>query len=361
VPSNGFRQRRSVLQQRLTAEHLDAFLVSSAANVRYLSGFTGSNGMLLVLPDSEAVFFTDPRYRIQAAQEADCHVKVGTGPLLNHALPILRKKKSQRVAFERSRMTFEMYQSLKEGLPLKSSAEPAGSWIEQQRMIKSESEIALIRHSVLVNSRAFERAVSGVRVGMSEKDLAAELDYQMRRLGAESAAFETIVATGARTALPHAQPTAAVFRASSLILVDMGATCEGYASDMTRMLFLGHPGSRVKKAYAAVLEAQLAGIAAVKAGVEAQTVDRAARRVLRRHGLERAFVHSTGHGLGLEIHEPPRLGKRDHILLAPGMAITIEPGVYLEGFGGIRIEDTVIVTRNGCEVLTPTPKGLRLL
>jgi Xaa-Pro aminopeptidase len=340
---------------------MDAFLVSSAANVRYLSGFTGSNGMLLVLPDSEAVLFTDPRYRLQAAQETDCRVKVGTGPLLAHALPILRKRKSRRVAFERSRMSFEMYQSLKEGLPLKSSAEPVGGWIEHQRMIKSEAEIALIRHSVLVNSRAFERAVSGVRGGMSEKDLAAELDYQMRRLGAESAAFETIVATGPRTALPHAKPTAAVFRAGSLILVDMGAACEGYASDMTRMLCLGRPGSRLKRAYAAVLEAQLAGIAAVKAGVEAQTVDQAARRVLRRHGMERAFVHSTGHGLGLEIHEPPRLGKRDRTFLAPGMAITIEPGVYLEGFGGVRIEDTVIVTQNGCEVLTPTPKGLRLM
>jgi Xaa-Pro aminopeptidase len=288
-------------------------------------------------------------------------VKVGTGPLLDHALPILRKRKSRRVGFERSRMSFEMYQALTEGLPLKSSAEPVGSWIEQQRMIKSESEIALIRHSVLVNSRAFERAAAGVRVGMSEKDFAAELDHQMRRLGAESAAFETIVATGARTALPHAQPTATVFKANSLILVDMGAMCEGYASDMTRMLFLGRPGSRVKRAYSAVLEAQLAGIAAVKPGVEAQTVDRAARRVLRKHGMERAFVHSTGHGLGLEIHEPPRLGKRDRTILAPGMAITIEPGVYLEGFGGIRIEDTVVVTQDGYEVLTPTPKGLRLL
>ncbi len=277
MPSNGFRQRRSTLQQRLILGNMDAFLVSSAANVRYLSGFTGSNGMLLVLPDTEAVLFTDPRYRLQAAQETDCRVKVGTGPLLAHALPILRKKKSRRVAFERSRMSFEMYQSLNEGLPFKSSAEPVGGWIEHQRMIKSEAEIALIRHSVLVNSRAFERAVSGVRGGMSEKDLAAELDYQMRRLGAESAAFETIVATGPRTALPHAKPTTAVFGAGSLILVDMGATCEGYASDMTRMLCLGRPGSRVKRAYAAVLEAQLAGIAAVKAGVEAQTVDRAAR------------------------------------------------------------------------------------
>ncbi|MBI2680534.1 MAG: aminopeptidase P family protein [Candidatus Solibacter usitatus] len=345
----------------MAAEKLDAFLVSSAANVRYLSGFTGSNGLLLVLSAGGAILFTDPRYRIQASLEADCRVRVGTGPLLGHVLPVLRKKKSRRVAFERSRMTFEMYQSLKEGLPLKSSAEPVAGWIELQRMIKSDAEIALIRHSVLVNSRAFERAVSGVRVGKSEKDLAAELDYQMRRLGAEGAAFETIVATGARTALPHAQPTAAVFGANSLILVDMGAMCEGYASDMTRMLFLGRPGSRVKRAYAAVLEAQLAGIAAVKAGVEAQVVDRAARRVLRRHGLERAFVHSTGHGLGLEIHEPPRLGKRDRTMLVPGMAITIEPGVYLEGFGGIRIEDTVVVTHNGCEVLTPTPKTLRIL
>jgi len=195
---------------------------------------------------------------------------------------------------------------------------------------------------------------------MKESELAADLEYRMRRLGAEKPSFDTIVAGGARSALPHAQPTAARLQTGELAIVDMGAFQQGYASDMTRMLFLGKPGTKVKRAYRAVLEAQLAAIDAVRAGVGTARVDAAARRVLAGYGLDHAFVHSTGHGLGLEIHEPPRLGKRDKGKLKAGMAVTIEPGVYIEGWGGIRIEDTIIVTETGCEILTPTPKDLRI-
>jgi Xaa-Pro aminopeptidase len=228
--------------------------------------------------------------------------------------------------------------------------------IERQRMIKSASEIHAIRTSVQTNSKAFARAVPKIRTGMTETDLAAELEYQMRRLGAEKPSFETIVAAGGRTALPHAQPTTE--KLHKLLLVDMGCVLAGYASDMTRMLHLGNPGSQTRKLYKAVLEAQLAAIDAVRAGIKAGDVDRAARRVLKAHGFERQFVHSTGHGLGLEIHEPPRLGRRDATYLEAGMAITIEPGAYIEGFGGVRIEDTVLVTESGCEILTPTSKEL---
>jgi Xaa-Pro aminopeptidase len=265
------------------------------------------------------------------------------------------------VGFERSHLTVEAHQGLKDALPMRSSLEPVAGWIERQRAVKSHREIAAIRRSVELNSRAYEQAARHIRPGMRESELAAELDYRMRRQGAEGPAFETIVASGARTALPHARPTSAALGRGELVLVDMGAMLDGYASDMTRMLFLGRPGRRVKRAYEAVLEAQLAAIDAVRAGVPAQAVDRAARRVLAAHGLARAFVHSTGHGLGLEIHEPPRIGKKEKTPLVNGMTITIEPGVYLEGFGGIRVEDTVAVTDNGCEVLTPTSKELRTL
>jgi Xaa-Pro aminopeptidase len=183
----------------------------------------------------------------------------------------------------------------------------------------------------------------------------------MRRLGAEKPSFETIVAGGVRSALPHAQPTAAPLKSGDLVVVDMGAVQDGYCSDMTRMLFLGQPTAKVKRTYRAVLEAQLAATDAVRAGATTVGVDRAAREVLKGYGLDQAFIHSTGHGLGLEIHEPPRIGKRDKKRLQTGMAITIEPGVYLEGFGGIRIEDTVIVTDKGCEVLTKTSKDLRVI
>jgi Xaa-Pro aminopeptidase len=352
--------RRRVLASRLQEQDLDALVVSFGPNVRYLTGYTGSNGLLVLMPD-RAVFFTDPRYRIQAAQEVDCSIRVVSGVMLLSVAQYLRRIKSKRVGFEKSRMTVEAHQTLQDALPMRSSLEPIVGWIERQRALKSSQEIAAIRRSVELNSRAFEQAARHVRIGMRETELAAELDYRMRRQGAEGPAFETIVATGARTALPHARPTSARLTRGVLLLVDMGAMLDGYASDMTRMLFLGRPGARVKRVYKAVLEAQLAAVDAVRAGVPAKAVDRAARRVLARHGLANAFVHSTGHGLGLEIHEPPRIGKKEKTPLETGMAITIEPGVYLEGFGGIRIEDTVTVTDHGCEVLTPTSKELRIL
>jgi Xaa-Pro aminopeptidase len=197
-----------------------------------------------------------------------------------------------------------------------------------------------------------------VRVGARERDVAAELDYQMRTLGAEKPAFDTIVATGPRTALPHAHPTGRRLGEQEFLLIDMGATLDGYTSDMTRMSFMGSPNRQMRQLYKAVLEAQLAGVQAVRAGVSADKVDAACRDVLKVHELDRAFVHSTGHGLGLEIHEGPRIARKQKTKLQAGMVITVEPGAYIEGLGGVRIEDTVLVTERGCEVLTPTSKEL---
>jgi Xaa-Pro aminopeptidase len=328
--------------------------------LRYLSGFTGSNGSLLVLPN-RAVLFTDPRYTAQASQEVTCAVRIAKGPLLMEVVAYIKKQRLRRIGYEPARMTCDFFEALNARLPLRSSVEAVNGWIEELRMIKSVSELDSIRRSVQTNSRAFEATVARLRGGTKEQDLAAELEYRMRRLGAEKPAFETIVAGGARSALPHAQPTAARLQPGGLVVVDMGALQEGYCSDMTRMLFIGTPTAKVKRLYAAVLEAQLAAVDAVRPGVLATKVDRAARQVLKGHGFDRFFVHSTGHGLGLEIHEPPRIGKRDKTRLEEGMAITIEPGVYLEGFGGIRIEDTVVVTPSGCEILTPTSKELYVI
>jgi len=347
----------------LSARKLDAMLVSAGPNVRYLTGFTGDNAALLVMP-GRCILFTDPRFEIQAAQEAAaprCRVRISRGPLLLDVLAAIRRLGLRRIGYEPARMTCDTFDLLKSKLPMKASLEPVPGWIEQLRMVKWPEELARIRRSVETNSRAFEQTAARVRPGMKESDLAAELEYRMRRLGAEKPSFDTIVAGGVRSALPHAQPTAARLAAGQLVVVDMGALQDGYCSDMTRMLFLGRPGAKVKRTYRAVLEAQLAAIDAVSAGVPTVRVDRAARQVLKGYGLDRAFVHSTGHGLGLEIHEPPRIGKRDKTRLAAGMAITIEPGVYLEGFGGIRIEDTVVVTETGCEILTPTSKELLVI
>jgi len=358
--NNEFAQRRDLIGAGLATRQLDAMLLTSPANVRYLTGFTGSNGMALVLPD-ETIFFTDPRYAIQSATEISCRTKTCKGPLLPAVAAIIAARRIRRLGFERAHLSYEGFHTLSDSLPARASLTPVAGWLEAHRMLKSPAEIELIRRSVAANSQAFERSVRRVRPGMRESGLAAEIDYQMRRLGAEKPAFETIVAAGPRTALPHAHPTGAVFAPRQLVLIDMGAFLDGYASDMTRMLFLGTPGARVKQIYRAVFEAQLAAIDAVRPGVTAAHVDRQARRVLKTFHLDRAFVHSTGHGLGLEIHELPRIGKKDQTPLAAGMAITIEPGAYLEGFGGVRIEDTVVVTDHGCLVLTPTDKELRVV
>jgi Xaa-Pro aminopeptidase len=351
------KTRRKRLLDALPKLNAETLLVSSLPNVRYLSGFTGSNGLLLVAPTGSTLF-TDPRYAIQTKQESDCRVTIAKGSLYEAASKHIARRKWRRIGVEQGRITYAAYMELGKFFPLTSSLVPVPPVVEELRMVKSESEVELIRRSVLTNSEAYDKAVGCIKSSQTENDLAAEIEYQMRRLGAEKAAFETIVASGPRSALPHAQPMSEPILDDRLLLVDMGAVHAGYCSDMTRMLHRGTPGAKARKLHKAVLEAQLAAIDAVRENTTASAVDRAARQVLKAHGLDKLFVHSTGHGLGLEIHEPPRIGKRDKTRLQAGMVITIEPGAYLEGFGGVRIEDTVLVTRTGCEVLTPTRKEL---
>jgi Xaa-Pro aminopeptidase len=352
-----YQERRRRAVEGTARAQLDGLLLSTGPNARYLTGFTGSNALVLLSPRGTWLF-TDPRYAIQAGEQTDCPVKVAKGPLFPLALKIAQRSGVRKLGYEPSRLACDEFAILQENLFPGASLQPAGGIVESLRMIKSPDEIDLVRKSVAIASKAFDRSLRRVRAGIRESEVAAELEYQMRLLGAEKPSFDTIVAFGARTALPHAQPTSGALSLNQLLLVDMGASRDGYASDMTRVAFLGKPGTRVRQLYRAVLDAQLAAISAVRPGVRAEQVDGAARRVLRARKLDKAFVHSTGHGLGLEIHELPRIGRRDKTRLSPGMVITIEPGAYLEGFGGIRIEDTVLVTETGCEVLTPTSKDL---
>jgi Xaa-Pro aminopeptidase len=355
-----FSNRRALVAADLAEQKLDALVVSCGLNIRYLTGFTGSNGVLLMFREG-SLLLTDPRYEVQVAEETMCSVKVVRGSLLSALANPVRSRRIRRLGFEKARLSFESYQMLKDNLPLGTSLVPVGGMVETRRMVKSDQEIALIRQSAITTSRAFAQSLVRIRPGVQECHLAARLEFGMRRFGAQKAAFETIVAGGPRSALPHARPTANILASNQLLLIDMGAYQGGYASDMTRMVFFGRPGARVKRLYNAVLEAQLAAISAVREGVTAAEVDRQARRALKAENLDKAFVHSTGHGLGLDIHELPRIARHDRTRLIAGMVITIEPGVYLQGFGGIRIEDSVVVTRNGCEVLTPTPKELTVL
>ena len=353
-------QRRRAVQTALAGDKsnrhkADALLISSPANVRYLTGYAGSNGLVLVTA-SETHFFTDPRYALEASQNITCKLHIAKGPLNEAVVGVVKRKKLKKIGFEPAWLNLEQYQKLKDLLPLGASLQALPGIVENLRMTKSPEEIAQIRKSVRVNSEAYAWTLRRVRLGMRERDIAAELDYQMRLRGAEKPAFDTIVAAGARSALPHAQPTGKRLEENELLLIDMGACLDGYMSDMTRVTFLGDPPKRVRTLYGAVLEAQTAAIEAVRPGVTAARVDGAAREVLKRHGLDRQFVHSTGHGLGLEIHEGPRIGKKNQTRLLAGMMITIEPGAYIDGLGGVRIEDTVLVTASGCEVLTPTSK-----
>ncbi len=354
-----FASRRARILPLLQEARSSAFLITGLPNVRYLTGFTGSNAGLLITAE-RALLFTDPRYQIQASQESDCEVKIARGPLTKEISVWIRRLRLGSVAFERNRISFDEYEQLKAltaGIRLK----PVSSAIEILRMVKSSTEIATIKASVQLNSAALEQALRHLKPSMTEIDLAAEIDYRMRRLGADGNAFETIVASGKRSALPHAHPTDQPVQRDELLLIDMGATVAGYASDMTRTHAVGKLGSKRRRMYRAVLESQLAAINAVKPGITCASVDRAAREVLRSFGMEGYFIHSTGHGLGLEIHERPRLGRKEKTKLEAGMVVTIEPGIYEEGLGGVRIEDTVVVTPGGCQILTPTGKELVVL
>lgn len=359
TPHTEVAARRARLGSQLAQHKIDGLLVTALPNVRYLAGFTGSNAAVL-LTEERAILFTDPRYQTQAPLESDCEVKIAKGPLLAEVLKVLKRLGIKRLGFERNRASFETYDYLKREAAGVKLVGLAGV-IERLRMVKSPVEIATIKASVELNSAALEQALRVFRRGTTELDMAAEIEYRMRQLGADGPAFETIVASGARTALPHARPTAAATAVDQLLLIDMGAFVAGYASDMTRTFAVGRLGPKAKRIYRAVLESQLAAIDAVRAGTSAASVDRAARSVLRRYGFDKMFIHSTGHGLGLEIHEGPRIGRKEATRLEAGMAITIEPGVYIEGFGGVRIEDTVVTTETGCQVLTPTKKDLLVL
>src|SRR5215471_1507258 len=248
MDTNESEGRRATIAAGLRERTLDSLLVILSPNLRYLSGFTGSNGALLIT-EGDALLLTDSRYQIQASQECTCRVRIAKGPLLPDLLSAIERSGVKRIGYEPARMTCEFYEALAGRLPRKASLVCAGGWIEELRMVKSAAELELIRRSVATNSEAFEQTVPRVKVGMKEQDLAAELEYRMRRLGAEKPSFETIVAAGERSALPHAQPSRA--KLMGLVVVDMGAFQEGYASDMTRMLHIGKPGAKPATMYRA--------------------------------------------------------------------------------------------------------------
>jgi Xaa-Pro aminopeptidase len=347
------------VRRALEAAGANTLLETHPANVYYLSGFTGDSGMLLVEP-SAVTLFTDGRFAIQAKGEAPgirAHIQRG-GALLAAVGEYLRRKRQIRAVIAPSRLSLASWTALKKAAGKGVRWLAVDGLVDQLRAIKDAAEIDRIRDAARVGSEVMEETIRLVRPGVTELDLAAEIGYRMRRKGASGESFEAIVAAGPRSALPHARPTMRQIGRNELVVLDLGAILRRYCSDLTRTVYVGRAPSRVRRWYQAVLEAQAAARDVVRAGVTAGMVDAAARGLLQRKGLGRYFVHSTGHGIGLEIHEDPRLARGQKGLLETGNVITLEPGVYIEGVGGIRIEDDAVVTPRGAEILTTASREL---
>jgi Xaa-Pro aminopeptidase len=353
-----YARRQKAVGEHLQESHLEALLVTHPPNIRYLCGFTGSSGALLI-HGGRAVLFTDGRYATQArAEVARARVVVARGSLLLAAARFAENGRLRLLGIESHHMTVNARATLHRALATKTRLRDLGPVVERVRMIKDAGEIARLREAVHLGARLLDIALPIIRPGVKESEVAAELEYAARRAGAEGMSFETIVAAGPRSALPHGVASAAAIPARGFVVLDFGVILHGYCSDMTRTVHVGKASAAEGSVYQAVRQAQQAALDAVRAGVACSEVDRSARRVLRRAGLARYFTHSTGHGVGLEIHEPPRLASGQADQLEAGMVVTIEPGVYLPARGGVRIEDMVVVTQSGCDVLTPAPKEL---
>lgn len=357
-----YAARQKKLATALREAKFDALLITHLPNVRYLCGFSGTAGALLLLVadrSQKAVFFTDGRYDQQAHEEVQsAKIVIGKRAAFAEACEGARRAKVGVLGFEAEHLSYVAYKQLAQIVRGKTRLKPALGMLEELRVIKDPSEISQIRAAVLLGSSLFQTAISVIKPGVSENQIAGELELQARRAGAEKMSFDTIVAAGPRSALPHGRASAQPIPAEGFIILDYGVILGGYCSDMTRTVHAGPISRAHRSMYNAVREAQLASIAAVRPGVEASEVDHAGREVLKKAGFDAFFTHSTGHGVGIEVHEPPRVARGQTQKLAPGMVITIEPGIYIPEEGGVRIEDMVLVTETGHEVLTPTTKDL---
>jgi Xaa-Pro aminopeptidase len=352
------------VRRKLTRAGLSGLVVTHLPDLRYLSGFTGSSAALAVTRRS-ARLFTDGRYVAQAAAEvkaAEVEIVSGSAPAPAAVQWLAAQAGAEFAGFDPAWTSVAELARWKQALPARmrrSFLTPiAAPIVETLRLVKDEDELRIMAEAALMGCGLFDHMLGFLRPGLMEIEVAAELEHQARLLGAEGMSFDTIVASGARSALPHGRATAARLPRRGFLTLDFGIIHDGYCSDMTRTVYFGTPKPKERNAYHAVLEAEQAGVAAVSAGVSCSDVDEAARSVLRAAGLADAFTHSTGHGVGLEIHEAPRLSAGQTTRLQPGMVVTIEPGVYLAGEFGIRIEDMVAVTGNGGQLLTPAPKAL---
>lgn len=354
-------QKRIVaLREEMNRLNMEALLVSHPINRRYITGFTGSAGLAL-FTQNEALLITDFRYVTQVKEQVPHMTLVQhEGPILETVAKLSRKLGIQTLSFEQNHLTFAQHQELQTALG-NITTTPVSDVIEKLRMIKDEEELSLIRKANHIADQTFEKIIQEIKPGMRELDVAMRLEFIMRDLGASSSSFDIIVASGIRGALPHGTASEKVLEKGDLVTMDFGAWYQGYASDITRTIMLGQPSEKQKEIYEIVLEAGKKSIAVIRPGVTGVEADAAARDYITEHGYGEYFGHSTGHGLGLEVHELPRLSVKGEETLKPGMVVTVEPGIYLPELGGVRIEDDIVVTEDGCEVLTHCTKDLIII
>ncbi|MCA1834174.1 MAG: M24 family metallopeptidase [Actinomycetota bacterium] len=345
---------RNSIRDRLAGLEADALLVTKLVNVRYLTGFSGSNGQLLI--GESDLLLTDSRYEEQSAREAaGCPREIYDAPRMSETLGrVVQDRGIKRLAVEAHHMTLSFAKAMRHASGVEL-VETTGV-VEKLRIVKSPEEAASLRKAAAIGDAGFNTVLGRFRDGMTEREAAAELEDAMRRAGSEGLSFDTIVAFGESAAEPHHAPSERRLAKGDLIKLDFGATWGGYHSDMTRTIAFGRADDERRRIHGIVYDAQRMGVEAVKAGVACGTVDAASRDRVEAAGY--GFGHGTGHGIGLEVHEAPSVRKESVDILAAGMAVTVEPGIYLPGFGGVRIEDTVLVTDDGCEVLTNSPREL---
>jgi Xaa-Pro aminopeptidase len=336
----------------LEQEKLDALLVTHPPDWYYFTGFTGDSGALLLTTGGSALV-TDGRFTVQAKQETSgVRVVLQKGSLFRYAGEFAGEQRYRRIGFESVQVSVAALAEFRKGTAGRCKTLPVTGLANSLRTRKDPSELAQMRKAAILASEVVESAIRLVKPGLPENELAAEIEYRMRKKGASGPAFQTIVASGPRAALPHARPTAKRLRKNELVVLDLGVILGHYCSDITRTVHIGRASARVRGWYRAVQEAQMAAIDAAGTGVKCAEVDAAAREILAGYKLDRHFIHSTGHGLGLEVHEDPRVAKGQERRLQTGNVITIEPGIYVEGVGGIRIEDDVAIHEKRTEILT---------
>ncbi|WP_219836426.1 Xaa-Pro peptidase family protein [Paenibacillus sp. R14(2021)] len=354
-------KRIAGLREKLQELGVDAILVTHAVNRRYISGFTGSSGVLLVT-QSDSWLLTDFRYMTQAPQQAvDFTVVEHAARWIDTVKELAASAGVKKLAFEQEQVVFSEYTAWTAALGDGIQLVPVSSVIEGLRMFKDEAELAIMRDACKLADDTFQHMLGFIKPGLREREVALEMEIFMRSKGAASSSFDTIVASGERSALPHGVASERVIGNNEYVKLDFGAYYNGYCSDLTRTIVVGQPTDRHREIYEIVLEAQLAAIAAIKPGMTGKEADAIARDIITRHGYGDRFGHGTGHGLGMEIHEAPRLSVTGTTVLEPGMTVTVEPGIYIPGFGGVRIEDDIVITASGNSLLTSSPKTLFIL